>query len=60
MAGPGRDDGTLEEAGPGGWLLRRYPEWARAVRDALRAGTGDGVDPVRLAEWLGRGGSTGR
>ncbi|MGW7077403.1 aKG-HExxH-type peptide beta-hydroxylase [Streptomyces sp. NPDC054866] len=41
-------------------LLRRYPERARAVRDALRVGTGDGVDPVRLAEWLGRGGTTGR
>ncbi|MFF1709025.1 HEXXH motif domain-containing protein [Streptomyces sp. NPDC058268] len=41
-------------------LLCRYPERARAVQDALRAGTGHGADPARLAEWLGRGGTTER
>ncbi|MFG2649069.1 HEXXH motif domain-containing protein [Streptomyces sp. NPDC048436] len=41
-------------------LLCRYPERARAVQDALREATGRGADPVRLAEWLGRGGAAGR
>nr|WP_272926744.1 HEXXH motif domain-containing protein [Streptomyces sp. SID4946] len=34
-------------------LLRRHPERARAVQDALEAMTGRRADPVRLAAWLG-------
>ncbi|MGM9469252.1 HEXXH motif domain-containing protein [Streptomyces murinus] len=34
-------------------LLRRHPERARAVQDALEAKTGRRADPVRLAAWLG-------
>lgn len=66
-AGLGRalTDGDGSGADPAGRdaaarLLLRYPERARAVQDALRAGTGHGANPVRLAAWLARGGTAAR
>lgn len=34
-------------------FLLRSPEWARAIRDTLRAEYGQRPDPVALAAWLG-------
>ncbi|MEU9782262.1 HEXXH motif domain-containing protein [Streptomyces phaeochromogenes] len=36
-------------------VLLRFPERARAVHEAVEAATDRAPDPVRLAEWLGRG-----
>lgn len=49
LAGEGQTRNTASR------LLLGFPERARAVHEAVEAAQGRAPDPVRLAEWLGRG-----
>lgn len=56
-AGLGRALAGTPEHRAASRLLRHFPERACAVQSALERVTGEGADPVELAQWLGRDGS---